>query len=79
MVSFCFMRDLCLENYITLAEASRIWGISERRIRTLCAEGRIEGVTRFGRSWAIPEGTDKPADNRIKSGKYIKNKKGSVN
>lgn len=68
-----------MENYITLSEASRIWGISERRIRTLCAEGRIEGVTRFGRSWAIPEGTDKPTDNRIKSGKYIKNKEGSVN
>ena len=68
-----------MENYITLSEASRIWGISERRIRTLCAEGRIEGVTRFGRSWAIPEGTDKPTDNRIKSGKYIKNKDGSVN
>ena len=68
-----------MENYITLSEASRIWGISERRIRTLCAEGRIEGVTRFGRSWVIPEGTDKPTDNRIKSGKYIKNKEGSVN
>lgn len=68
-----------MENYITLSEALRIWGISERRIRTLCAEGRIESVTRFGRSWAIPEGTDKPADNRIKSGKYIKNKEGSVN
>ncbi len=67
-----------MENYITLTEASNIWGISERRIRTLCAEGRIEGVTRFGRSWAIPEGTEKPADNRIKSGKYIKKKDGSI-
>ena len=34
-----------MENYITLSEASEKWGISERRIRTLCAEGRIEGVT----------------------------------
>ena len=26
-----------MENYITLTEASERWGISERRIRTLCA------------------------------------------
>lgn len=63
-----------MENYITLSEASEKWGISERRIRTLCAEGRIEGVTRFGRSWAIPENTEKPSDNRIRTGKYIKPK-----
>ena len=65
-----------MENYITLSEASIKWGISERRIRTLCAEGRIDGVTRFGKAWAIPENTPKPADNRIKSGKYMKNKTG---
>ena len=63
-----------MENYITLSEASEKWGISERRIRTLCADGRIEGVARFGRSWAIPEDTKKPSDNRVKSGKYIEDK-----
>lgn len=61
-----------MENYITLSEASKRWGISERRIRALCADGRIDGVTRFGRSWAIPESAEKPSDNRVKSGKYIK-------
>ena len=63
-----------MENYITLSEAAKKWGISERRVRTLCSEGRIDGVTRFGRSWAIPENAKKPVDHRIKSGKYIKNK-----
>ena len=63
-----------MENYITLSEAAKKWGISESRIRTLCSEGRIDGVTRFGRSWAIPENAKKPVDHRIKSGKYIKNK-----
>ena len=72
---FAFARKKSMENYITLSEASEKWNISERRIRTLCAEGRIEGVTRFGRSWAIPADTEKPTDNRIKTGKYIKNKK----
>ena len=61
-----------MDKFITLAEASEKWGISERRIRTLCVEGRIEGVTRFGRSWAIPADTEKPSDKRIKSGKYVK-------
>ena len=63
-----------MENYITLSEAAKKWGISERRIRALCSEGRIEDVTRFGRSWAIPEDAQKSGGHRIKSGKYIKNK-----
>ena len=63
-----------MEKYITLSEAAERWGISERRIRKLCSEGRIKGVTRFGRSWAIPEDAQKPVDNRIKTGKYIKDR-----
>ena len=65
-----------MEKYITLSEASKRWGISDRRIRILCAEGRIDGVTRFGRTWAIPENAQKPSDNRVKTGKYIKESKG---
>ena len=59
---------------MTLKEASEKWGLSERRVNTLCLEGRIEGATKFGKSWAIPDGCIKPADARIKSGKYIKDK-----
>ncbi|RFT23197.1 DNA-binding protein, partial [Bifidobacteriaceae bacterium GH022] len=29
-------------------------------------------ATRIGRTWAIPDDAQKPADARIKSGKYIK-------
>lgn len=65
-----------MEKYITLSEASKRWGISDRRMRTLCAEGRIDGVTRFGRSWEIPENAQKPFDNRVKTGKYIEESKG---
>ncbi|MGO5053940.1 DNA-binding protein [Lachnospiraceae bacterium LCP25S3_G4] len=61
-----------MENYITLVQATELWGISTRRIRTLCETGRIEGVTKFGKSWAIPANAKKPADGRIRSGKYIK-------
>lgn len=58
--------------YITIQEAAKLWGISERRIQVLCAEGRLEGAVKFGRQWAIPENLEKPIDARIKSGKYIK-------
>lgn len=58
--------------YTTIQEAANRWGISERRIQVLCTNGRLEGATKFGRQWAIPENTEKPDDARIKSGKYIK-------
>ncbi|MCI8796550.1 MAG: DNA-binding protein [Dorea sp.] len=57
-----------------ISEISEKWGIKERRINTLCLEGRIEGAVKFGNTWAIPENAQKPKDERIKSGKYIKQK-----
>lgn len=63
-----------MQEYMTLKEASKAWGISDRRINTLCLEGRIEGATRAGFMWLIPSGTVKPMDGRVKSGKYIKDK-----
>ncbi|MEG1985471.1 MAG: DNA-binding protein [Oscillospiraceae bacterium] len=60
-----------MEKYISVADASRKWGISARRVYTLCAQGRISGATRFVRVWVIPTDAEKPADARIKSGKYI--------
>lgn len=53
-------------DFMSVKEASEKWGISERRIQKLCEEGRIPGVIRFGRSWAIPKDANKPADARFK-------------
>ena len=64
-----------MKGYLTIAEVSEKWGIKPRRINTLCLEGRIEGAVKFGNTWAIPEDAEKPKDERIKSGKYIKEKK----
>lgn len=58
--------------YMTIQEAAERWGITERRIQVLCASGRLEGATKFGRQWAIPANSEKPDDARIKSGKYVK-------
>ena len=66
-----------MNGYTTIQEISKKWGISERRVNVLCSEGRIEGAVKFGNTWAIPENSEKPADARIKSGKYIKVKEES--
>lgn len=62
-----------MNGYMKASDASVKWGISNRRIVTLCNEGRIDGAIKFGNTWAIPEDTEKPKDERIKSGKYVKN------
>lgn len=59
---------------MTIKTASEKWGIGLRRINTLCNEGRIEGVSKLGNIWIIPANAEKPKDERIKSGKYIKSK-----
>lgn len=58
--------------YISAAEAAERWSLSKRRIITLCNDGRIDGAQKAGATWIIPEDAEKPADARIKSGKYIK-------
>ena len=63
-----------MNGYLKISDVSEKWGIKERRINTLCHEGRIDGAIKFGNTWAIPENAEKPKDERIKSGKYIKKK-----
>ena len=53
--------------FMTVKQASEKWGISDRRIRTLCSEGKISGAYREGRAWKIPVDAKKPADGRYKS------------
>lgn len=39
---------------ISTEEASKLLGISARRIRTLLQQGRVKGATKIGRQWLIP-------------------------
>jgi len=58
--------------YISVKEASEKWHISDRRIRVLCTEGRIDGATKIGRNWSIPSEAVKPVDGREgKKKKYV--------
>lgn len=53
--------------YITTKQAANKWGISERRVRVLCSEGKIEGAFQIGRGWNIPQDAKKPIDKRYKN------------
>ena len=55
--------------YISAPKAAKKWGISERRVQKLCADGRISGVAKFSRMWLIPKDSPKPVDGRIKGRK----------
>lgn len=51
--------------FMTTKEAVEKWNISERRIRQLLKDGRIDGAVKVGNSWNIPADADKPVDKRI--------------
>ena len=50
--------------FMTTKEAVKKWNISERRIRRLLQDGRIEGAVKVGNNWNIPIHANKPADKR---------------
>ena len=50
--------------FMTTKEAVIKWKISERRIRQLLQDGRIEGAVKVGNNWNIPINASKPADKR---------------
>ena len=64
------------DNLMSVSQAAERWGVTIRWVQALCLEGRIDGAFRLGKAWIIPRKTEKPADARIKSGKYIKKKDG---
>ncbi len=51
--------------FMTTKEAVQKWNISERRIRQLLQDGRIEGAVKNGNSWNIPVDAVKPVDKRV--------------
>ena len=53
--------------YITVKQAAEKWGISDRRVRGLCSEGKITGACQEGRAWKIPHDAAKPTDGRYKT------------
>lgn len=60
--------------YLSITQTAEKWGLSGRRIQILCAQGRIPGAMKIGSYWAVPDDAEKPTDERIRSGNYIKKK-----
>lgn len=54
-------------DYMTVQEAAKLWGLSERRVQKLCKENRIDGTIYLSRIWLIPKVAQKPADARLKN------------
>ena len=63
-----------MANVISVKEAAMRWELAERTVRGLCIGGKIPGAVKNGRSWLIPAGAEKPVDNRIKTGAYVRAK-----
>ncbi len=46
--------------YLSVSDAAKKWGISERSVRNYCAHGRIPEAFLTGKTWNIPENAVKP-------------------
>jgi DNA-binding transcriptional regulator LsrR (DeoR family) len=50
----------------TTKQAAEAWGVSERRVRQLCAAGRVRGAILIGienrGTWYVPKQAEKPCD-----------------
>ena len=62
-----------MNEFMYVREAAQQWNLTERRVTSLCKEGRIPGATKDGRTWLIPVNAEKPIDCRIKVGVPVKN------
>ena len=46
--------------YCSVAEIAKKWNVSERTVRNYCAQERIPGAFLTGKTWNIPEHSEKP-------------------
>jgi len=55
--------------YINSIEIAKIWGITDRSVRSYCAQGRVEGAYLDGKVWMIPSDAKIPQRNKRHSSK----------
>jgi excisionase family DNA binding protein len=58
--------------WISPKQAAELWGITERQVQSLCAQGKIPDIARIGRTWLIPKDAPKPLDGRTRTAKLTK-------
>ena len=49
-----------MKGYLSAKEVAHKWNISVRWVNQYIQDGRVPGVERFGKSWAIPADAVKP-------------------
>ncbi len=59
-----------IKGYLSIEETAKKWGLKPRSVRSMCAEGKIQGAAKLGRAWAIPKDAERPKDRRITTGGY---------
>lgn len=59
-----------MDGFMTIKETAEKWNLCERRVQKMCAEGKIEGVEKFGNAWVIPVDAKRPVDGRVTTGEY---------
>lgn len=59
-----------VDGFKSIKEIAEEWEITPRRVRAMCAEGKIVGAEKVGRDWVVPTETERPKDGRITTGKY---------
>lgn len=63
-----------IKGYITVSEIAKRWKVNPRSIQVMCLKGKIQGAEKIGNMWMIPVQTERPVDERVKFGKYTKEK-----
>lgn len=46
--------------YLSVTEIAQKWNVSERSVRSYCAQGRVPGAFITGKTWNVPENAEKP-------------------
>jgi len=59
-VIFIYEVNFTMNGYITAEEIAVKWNVSLRQVQLLCKNGKIEGASKFGNTWAIPKNVEKP-------------------
>jgi hypothetical protein len=64
-----------MKGYVTAEVMAERWNVTIRQVQILCKNRKIDGVSKFGSTWAIPEDAPKPTrTGKFKPGPKPKNK-----
>lgn len=56
-----------MNGYMTVEQAARKRGVTDRQVQIWCKDKRIDGATKLSRIWIIPETAQKPTADKNNS------------